>query len=253
VTLVCCRGIFVYTTSSPITLFLFGRRSPVFTKLVDVRNVVNWRKFDRYQTSHQPLTPLCFVFSTLHIYVTWQRVFQVVATCFFFFRTGGRFGSPKIYKHVIQLHWTPESRWWCQTFSNTPREVKQFAPERLRFLKGTFQPSFSGAMLNFGRVCLYFHPYLGKIPILTNIFQLGWNHKLEIHLQRRYVHELASLRSENIMQWQGEMGLSSQKLDMENWVIGFVWVCMQMHNCKIHPKKNKQLKVDIEWYREIIV
>ena len=21
----------------------------------------------------------------------------------------------------------------------------------------------------------YFHPYLGKIPILTNIFQLGWN------------------------------------------------------------------------------
>ena len=25
----------------------------------------------------------------------------------------------------------------------------------------------------------YFHPYLGKIPILTNIFQLGWNHQLE--------------------------------------------------------------------------
>ena len=24
----------------------------------------------------------------------------------------------------------------------------------------------------------YFHPYLGKIPILTNIFQLGWNHQL---------------------------------------------------------------------------
>ena len=22
-----------------------------------------------------------------------------------------------------------------------------------------------------------FHPYLGKIPILTNIFQLGWNHQ----------------------------------------------------------------------------
>ena len=22
----------------------------------------------------------------------------------------------------------------------------------------------------------YFHPYLGKIPILTNIFQMGWNH-----------------------------------------------------------------------------
>ena len=25
----------------------------------------------------------------------------------------------------------------------------------------------------------YFYPYLGKIPILTNIFQMGWNHQLE--------------------------------------------------------------------------
>ena len=26
----------------------------------------------------------------------------------------------------------------------------------------------------------YVHPYLGKIPILTNIFQMGWfNHKLD--------------------------------------------------------------------------
>ena len=23
----------------------------------------------------------------------------------------------------------------------------------------------------------YFHPYLGKIPMLTNIFQMGWNHQ----------------------------------------------------------------------------
>ena len=41
----------------------------------------------------------------------------------------------------------------------------------------------------------------------------------KIHLQRRYVHELASLRSENSMRREGEMGLSSQKLDMEKWVI----------------------------------
>ncbi len=26
----------------------------------------------------------------------------------------------------------------------------------------------------------YFHLYLGKIPILTHIFQLGWNHQLDI-------------------------------------------------------------------------
>ena len=25
---------------------------------------------------------------------------------------------------------------------------------------------------------IYFHTYLGKIPILTNIFQMGWNHQL---------------------------------------------------------------------------
>ena len=27
----------------------------------------------------------------------------------------------------------------------------------------------------------YFHPYLGKISILTNIFQMGWNHQLDLH------------------------------------------------------------------------
>ena len=27
----------------------------------------------------------------------------------------------------------------------------------------------------------YFHPYLGKIPILTNIFQRGWNHQSDCH------------------------------------------------------------------------
>ena len=28
----------------------------------------------------------------------------------------------------------------------------------------------------------YFHPYLGKIPILTNIFQRGWNHQPDKNL-----------------------------------------------------------------------
>ena len=26
-------------------------------------------------------------------------------------------------------------------------------------------------------IIFYFHPYLGKISILTNIFQMGWNHQ----------------------------------------------------------------------------
>ena len=29
-------------------------------------------------------------------------------------------------------------------------------------------------------IFFYVHPYLGKIPILTNIFQMGWNHHLAI-------------------------------------------------------------------------
>ena len=28
------------------------------------------------------------------------------------------------------------------------------------------------------QIFFIFHPYLGKIPILTNIFQWGWNHQL---------------------------------------------------------------------------
>ena len=33
----------------------------------------------------------------------------------------------------------------------------------------------------------YFHPYLGKIPILTNIFQMGWNHQLGMVIVERIV------------------------------------------------------------------
>ena len=43
--------------------------------------------------------------------------------------------------------------------------------ERLR-IKGELGGGFK--VLN---IC-YFHPYLEKISILTNIFQMGWNHQL---------------------------------------------------------------------------
>ena len=29
-----------------------------------------------------------------------------------------------------------------------------------------------------GSIFFYFQPYLGKIPVLTNIFEMGWNHQL---------------------------------------------------------------------------
>ena len=34
----------------------------------------------------------------------------------------------------------------------------------------------------------YFHPYLGKIPMLTNIFQRGWNHQLVILILKMMWH-----------------------------------------------------------------
>ena len=52
----------------------------------------------------------------------------------------------------------------------------------LVFLEGTF--IFGVITHIFGWVVVskifYFHPYLGKIPILTHIFQRGWNHQLDI-------------------------------------------------------------------------
>ena len=33
----------------------------------------------------------------------------------------------------------------------------------------------------------YFHPYLGKIPILTNIFQRGWNHQPVLHFAATWI------------------------------------------------------------------
>ena len=39
------------------------------------------------------------------------------------------------------------------------------------------QDSYSYTLVVVSNV-FYFHPYLGKIPILTNIFQTGWDHQL---------------------------------------------------------------------------
>ena len=51
------------------------------------------------------------------------------------------------------------------------------------------------------QIFFYFHPYLGKIPILTNIFQMGWNHQLGLYwwefLYFRYLKR-------NVWWWLGE-------------------------------------------------
>ena len=41
----------------------------------------------------------------------------------------------------------------------------------------------------------YLYAYLGKIPILTNIFQRGWNHQLDIVSSPPMIHSASKLRS----------------------------------------------------------
>ena len=51
-----------------------------------------------------------------------------------------------------------------------------------------------------GSNMFHFHPYLGKIPILTNIFQMGWNHEpvvigydMTLNVNIQYNRTLASI------------------------------------------------------------
>ena len=65
----------------------------------------------------------------------------------FLFFTASRFQEPNtgcvsfVFSTWSSMASSTSSRWWFQTF-------------------------------------FYFHPYLGKIPNFTNIFQMGWNHQL---------------------------------------------------------------------------
>ena len=36
-------------------------------------------------------------------------------------------------------------------------------------------------------IIFYFHTYLGKIPIFTNIFQMGWNHQLVFLIRPKWL------------------------------------------------------------------
>ena len=70
------------------------------------------------------------------------------------------------------LHFPPCSLWQRRdgqvSFQRTSISVNHQLQDRsLSFSRWWFHIFFN------------FHPYLGKIPILTNIFQRGWNHQLE--------------------------------------------------------------------------
>ncbi len=49
----------------------------------------------------------------------------------------------------------------------------------------------------------YFHPYLGKFPILINIFRRGWNHQLVVNYQQSIAKLMFGIRYQNnfVREW----------------------------------------------------
>ena len=67
----------------------------------------------------------------------------------------------------------------------------------------------------------YFHPYLGKIPILTIIFQLGWNHQ-PVNIRSKYGGDLFHIRG-----WGCNDLLLNRKLESSNGTC----VCLCLFVC----------------------
>ena len=76
-------------------------------------------------------------------------------------------------------------------FASTERDVEimetltklkrlKSKPERFDFVCDQVLMSSKKHVLGGGSNMFYVHHYLGKIPILTNIFQRGWNHELVV-------------------------------------------------------------------------
>ena len=76
----------------------------------------------------------------------------------------------------------PGIRWMISAISAISRWEQLFdvgSTESLGPRQKSASAIFFGLKLGGGNSnILYFHPYLGKIPILTNKFQLGWNQQL---------------------------------------------------------------------------
>ena len=87
-------------------------------------------------------------------------------------------GSPKCPLGALVVPWIKDMFRCVRTTQLTP------------FLRGDWPAPFSGAnpaiyiyiYLGDGFFFFKFHPYLWKISNLTNIFQMGWNHQLDIYI-----------------------------------------------------------------------
>ena len=109
------------------------------------------------------------------------------------------FGSDRLY---LDIRWSYNGQLWqVVTFPRQPNisPEKMFGPPKT-YLKHLYlgcigivpgylffarkHPLLVGGNSNM----FYFHPYLGKIPILTNIFRRGWNHQPVFLIAHRQNH-----------------------------------------------------------------
>ena len=80
----------------------------------------------------------------------------------------------------------PGARYLTLRFLGRTLESDRVRPTKA-VMGGGYRTDFTQMVVNckgnwvVGSIIFYFHPYLGKIPILTNIFQRGWNHQLGNH------------------------------------------------------------------------
>ena len=69
----------------------------------------------------------------------------------------------KVSKWLNCIYYTPQNLTWNLNMPTWKRKKKE---------KTSTNHQLGGGFKYF-----YFHPYLWKIPILTNVFQMGWNHQ----------------------------------------------------------------------------
>ena len=90
---------------------------------------------------------------------------------------------------------------WIESFdaSQAPsRDVGPLVGKRCVLVKDWGKNQWRGTIVIarwWFQIFVYFHPYLGKIPILTNIFQGGWNHQLYRIVYLIYFDGFRSLKS----------------------------------------------------------
>ena len=64
-----------------------------------------------------------------------------------------------------------------ERFDRAKRWRKKKAPKAKKRTNSRRKKTLGKTFLGGGFKYFYFHPYLGKISNLTNIFQMGWNHQ----------------------------------------------------------------------------